>query len=81
MRTRLPGRPLVAAATLPLVLSLALTGCGGGAVAAAPAAAENSAPATFTLPAPTGPRAVGTTELHLVDEGRADPWAPTASGN
>ncbi|MFV2212713.1 alpha/beta hydrolase family protein [Actinomadura sp. LOL_016] len=75
MRTRLSGRPLVAAAVLPLVL----TGCGAAATAAPAAAgkpAGAAAPATFTLPPPTGPRAVGTTELHLVDEGRPDPWLP-----
>jgi hypothetical protein len=27
------------------------------------------------LPAPTGPRALGTLELHLVDHSRTDPWA------
>lgn len=30
----------------------------------------------FTLPEPTGQFRVGTTQLHLVDEGRADPWVP-----
>ncbi|MEV5828429.1 lipase [Spirillospora sp. NPDC052242] len=82
MRTRMSGRPFVAAAVLPLALSgLVLSGCGVSA-AAAPAAARKAAagkaaaPATFTLPPPTGPRAVGTTELHLVDEGRPDPWTP-----
>lgn len=28
----------------------------------------------FTLPAPSGPHAVGSTDLHLVDRGRQDPW-------
>src|SRR4051794_28312080 len=28
------------------------------------------------LPAPTGPYAVGTTSLHLVDRSRSDPWRP-----
>ncbi|WP_026400341.1 alpha/beta hydrolase family protein [Actinomadura rifamycini] len=76
MRTRMSGRPLVAAALTPFVLA----GCGlsaAGPVAAEKAgAAETAAPATFTLPPPTGPRAVGTTELHLVDAGRPDPWTP-----
>ncbi|MFG1926512.1 alpha/beta hydrolase family protein [Cryptosporangium sp. NPDC048952] len=36
-----------------------------------------AAPPRFTLPAPTGPYAVGTTSLHLVDVHRADPWVPT----
>ncbi|QFG20522.1 lipase [Actinomadura sp. WMMB 499] len=77
MRSRLSGRPLVAAALLPLALPLLLTGCGGtGAAALAGAGAHAGAPAGFTLPPPTGPRAAGTTELHLVDAGRPDPWVP-----
>ncbi|MFG2780284.1 alpha/beta hydrolase family protein [Streptomyces prunicolor] len=32
--------------------------------------------AEFTLPAPTGKYAVGTKEIHLVDEKRQDPWKP-----
>ncbi|MEU9840456.1 lipase [Actinomadura sp. NPDC048032] len=65
-----PRRLLAAAAVLPLALSA----CGTSAHAAKTAAA---APATFGLPRPTGPhQAVGTTELHLVDAGRADPWVP-----
>ncbi|WP_203990307.1 alpha/beta hydrolase family protein [Sphaerisporangium rufum] len=32
------------------------------------------------LPAPTGPRPVGTTSLHLTDTSRPDPWVP-AAGN
>lgn len=35
-----------------------------------------AAPPRFTLPAPTGPYAVGTTSLHLIDATRADPWVP-----
>lgn len=31
-------------------------------------------PVRFALPEPTGTFAVGVTELHLVDRGRADPW-------
>ncbi|MEO3819023.1 hypothetical protein [Plantactinospora sp. B24E8] len=33
-----------------------------------------SVPFRPRLPAPTGPYPVGTTELHLVDHDRADPW-------
>ena len=40
---------------------------------AAPALA---APVPLTLPALTGQYQVGTTSLHLVDSGRADPWVP-----
>ncbi|MCP2345602.1 alpha/beta hydrolase family protein [Nonomuraea roseoviolacea] len=32
---------------------------------------------SMALPAPTGPRPVGTVSLHLVDRGRPDPWVPT----
>ncbi len=32
------------------------------------------------LPAPTGPHAVGSTVLPLVDQSRTDPWVPTADG-
>lgn len=41
---------------------------------AAPDAA--SAAPSSRLPAPTGPYSVGTTELHLVDSAREDPWVP-----
>ncbi|MCP9977992.1 alpha/beta hydrolase [Actinomadura madurae] len=61
---------------LPLVLplALALAACGTSTQAARTAAARA---ATFELPAPTGPhRAIGTTELHLADPARADPWVP-----
>ena len=54
--------------------------------AAATAAAITTAQADPTEPAatvaapplaePTGPFSIGTTALHLVDEGRADPWFP-----
>ncbi|MFD8479315.1 alpha/beta hydrolase family protein [Kitasatospora sp. NPDC059673] len=48
-------------------------------VAAAPGAvAVGKAPAgqlaTAALPVPTGPYAVGTTSVHLVEQGREDPW-------
>ncbi|MET9652667.1 alpha/beta hydrolase [Streptomyces sp. NPDC006460] len=32
------------------------------------------------LPEPTGPYAVGSSVLHLVDRSRPDPWVPTADG-
>ncbi|MCQ6563392.1 alpha/beta hydrolase family protein [Paenibacillus mendelii] len=35
---------------------------------------KNAALVRFNLPEPTGPYKVGTTELHLVDRGRPDPW-------
>ncbi|MFD1046559.1 lipase, partial [Kibdelosporangium lantanae] len=40
------------------------------------AAPSASASVSFTLPAPTGRYQVGTTTLHLIDRGRADPWKP-----
>ncbi|QQQ80769.1 lipase [Saccharothrix sp. 6-C] len=46
---------------------------------AAPAPAAAVSPVRFELPAPTGPFAVGTTELHLVDHARPDPWVPGAT--
>ncbi|WP_119727992.1 alpha/beta hydrolase family protein [Thermomonospora amylolytica] len=36
--------------------------------------AAHADPVGFTLPRPTGGQAIGTVELHLVDEGRPDPW-------
>ncbi len=49
-----------------------------------PAAAAGAAPAApkpslvrMHLPAPTGRDEVGTTELHLVQQGRPDPWKPS----
>lgn len=57
-------RPWIAAG---VGLALAAT------VALAPAA---YASATFTIPKPTGPYRTGTTELHLVDSSREDPWVP-----
>ncbi|TDC14108.1 hypothetical protein E1261_44235, partial [Kribbella albertanoniae] len=49
----------------------------GPAAVATPAAATGSraTPAVqLRFPRPTGPFHVGTTELHLVDAGRTDPW-------
>ncbi|WP_433462439.1 alpha/beta hydrolase family protein [Spirillospora sp. CA-128828] len=61
---------------LPLAVAfvLALSACGASANAARTAATP---PAAFELPRPTGPSTtIGTTELHLVDAGRPDPWVP-----
>ena len=45
------------------------------ALPAVPAAAAASPKAVrFSLPAPTGPYPVGSTDLHLVDPARQDPW-------
>ncbi|MEW2355943.1 lipase [Spirillospora sp. NPDC029432] len=55
--------------------SAVLAGCGAAATPAArTAATAGEGPAGFTLPAPTGRQPIGTTEIHLVDRGRADPW-------
>lgn len=56
-------------ASLAIIASLALT---GHATAAATATA--TAALRPQLPEPTGPYAVGTTELHLVDDDRQDQW-------
>jgi dienelactone hydrolase len=43
---------------------------------ATPASSAPPRPIQLTLPRPTGTSPVGTFEMHLVDHGRADPWAP-----
>ncbi|WP_329224987.1 alpha/beta hydrolase [Streptomyces sp. NBC_00111] len=43
-----------------------------------PAAAADGPDSAAYLPRPTGPRAVGTTSLHLTDDSRPDPWAAGA---
>ncbi|WP_165956700.1 alpha/beta hydrolase family protein [Kribbella antibiotica] len=55
------------------VLAAAAAGLTATAV---PAAAAAPAPTRLVLPRPTGPYPIGTTELRLVDESRADPWEP-----
>ncbi|MFF7777617.1 alpha/beta hydrolase family protein [Streptomyces tanashiensis] len=76
-----------AAAAAVLVCSLALPA--GVATAAGPDGPTTAAPAAArapqvaraaALPAPTGPYAVGSTVLPLVDRSRTDPWVPTADG-
>ncbi|MBZ6477151.1 alpha/beta hydrolase family protein [Streptomyces griseocarneus] len=60
--------------TASAVAAVALLVTGGGG----PARARERAAAGLTvrLPAPTGPYRIGTTELHLVDRTRRDPWDP-----
>ncbi|KOX22559.1 MULTISPECIES: alpha/beta hydrolase family protein [unclassified Streptomyces] len=74
-----------AVAATVLTCSLALTA--GVATAAAPDGPAPGARTAVTqparpavLPAPTGPHAVGSTVLPLVDRSRTDPWVPTADG-
>ncbi|MFA1546889.1 alpha/beta hydrolase family protein [Actinomadura chokoriensis] len=72
MRSTPRRRARTAAAVLPLVLPMAA--CGTSAQAARTSA---EAPAGFSLPRPTGPhQGIGTTELHLADRARPDPWVP-----
>ena len=64
-----------------LVSIAGLVATAGAACAVVPPAfagsvGSNAGPADPHLPAPTGPRAVGTTVLHMVDTSRADPWVP-----
>ncbi|ROQ26434.1 platelet-activating factor acetylhydrolase isoform II [Streptomyces sp. PanSC19] len=74
-----------AAAAAVLLCSLALPA--GVATAAVPDRPTTGAPVqaaqaeqAATLPAPTGPYAVGSAVLPLVDRSRTDPWVPTADG-
>ncbi|MFJ5098015.1 alpha/beta hydrolase family protein [Streptomyces sp. NPDC088557] len=70
-----------AAAAALLACSLALPA--GVATAAAPdpsAVSATQRARAAVLPAPTGPHAVGSTVLPLVDRSRTDPWVPTADG-
>ncbi|WP_435188859.1 alpha/beta hydrolase family protein [Streptomyces sp. bgisy126] len=74
-----------AVAATALACSLALTaGVATATAADAPAPGARTAathPARpAALPAPTGPHAVGSTVLPLVDRSRTDPWVPTADG-
>lgn len=76
-----------------MVLAAAVSGgllyaCGGTAAASGSASAAKATQTAvvgqrgrvqLTLPAPLGPRRIGTTSLHLVDHSRQDPWASPAS--
>ncbi len=66
--------------TVPLALCLVIAA--GAATSAAPSAPPSAAPSPrahagvrFELPKSTGRQPVGSTELHLVDSDRRDPWA------
>jgi predicted dienelactone hydrolase len=67
------------AAALVIGTTVAAPGAMAGTAAAGPTSA--TAPSAgdaveLVLPAPSGPLPVGMTPIHLVDEGRADPWRP-----
>ncbi|MCX5386423.1 alpha/beta hydrolase [Streptomyces sp. NBC_00083] len=47
------------------------------APASGPSASAPVAPAAIELPRPTGPYALGSDTLHLVDHSRRDPWVPS----
>src|SRR5436190_7215793 len=53
-----------------------VTGVAAALAMAVPAAAS-AAPIQLTLPVPTGPDQSGTVSLHLVQNGRPDPWVPS----
>lgn len=73
---RYPTRPVPPVPTSALALATAaITVVTVSAVAAQPAdAVETTAAPPASLPEPTGPSPVGTTDLHLVDTGREDIW-------
>jgi predicted dienelactone hydrolase len=60
-----------------IVVVVVLTMAGDRWIAASAAHTTGSAITRLRLPAPTGPHWVGTTSLHLVDDSRIDPLAPT----
>lgn len=67
-------RSIAVAAVAMLLAFVAATGSAMAQAPAAPARNATTAPVRFTLPATTGPYAVGTTTLHLVDFTRNDPF-------
>jgi predicted dienelactone hydrolase len=56
------------------VVALGLPACACGA---APVAHRHQVRLRLTLLAPTGPHAIGTVQLHLIDHSRRDPWVPS----
>ncbi|MFF2138107.1 alpha/beta hydrolase family protein [Streptomyces sp. NPDC058193] len=72
-------RRRTAVAALSTLLLLAPTAATAHALSGpAGASAPAVTPVALELPRPTGPYAVGTEVLHLVDHGRTDPWVPAA---
>ncbi|MFJ9695547.1 alpha/beta hydrolase family protein [Kitasatospora sp. NPDC101183] len=72
----------VAAVVLAAAVALGAAGAPGAMAASqgpAPVASRAATQARAALPAPTGPYAVGTTSVHLVDRDREDPWKPGRS--
>jgi hypothetical protein len=70
---------VTASRVLATALSLAVVGgvaLGGVATTGTMALATTTA-VPLTIPVPTGPHPVGTTSLHLIDQSRPDPFAPT----
>ena len=74
--SRTPAPPARTARRRSAPLALACALAVGGTLASGPASAatDGDRPPTAALPAPTGPAPVGTTDLHLVDTDREDPW-------
>jgi predicted dienelactone hydrolase len=60
-----------------VVVGVVLAVSAGKLIPAPAAHAGLDATPRLSLPAPTGPHRVGTTSLHLVDDSRTDPLAPT----
>ena len=60
-----------------VVVGVVLAVAAGTWIPAPAAHAGADATPRLSLPAPTGPHRVGTTSLHLVDDSRTDPLAPT----
>lgn len=84
VRSALAATALVACTALVAPSAIALTGTAVGATVAAPPSARptsshvpsGATEPALALPEPTGRFPVGVTPIHLVDEGRADPWVP-----
>lgn len=75
----IPGRAVAAVvlATVTVAATAAGTiGAAGAALAATPGDGNPGRQARAWLPEPSGPYPIGTTALHLTDDGREDPWHP-----
>lgn len=60
-----------------VAVALALVGGINGGAAQADSPGPRPVTAPLALPAPTGAHPIGSTTVHLEDEGRADPWVPS----